>query len=252
LVSPSEPPVRLIAGDVVLAPAGAAHGVSDRPRPFAEVPSMRADGVLDEPEIADVTFLCGAYQLEKGAVHPFLRQLPGIIRVRADPAISAIAGLLGDDTAASLPGAEVTRPALIDLLLVHVLRAWQQGGSGWPAAGDPAIAAALREIHHDPARPWTVQHLSALAGMSRTAFTRRFTGEIGKPPMAYVLGLRLTTAARLLRESEAPLAAVARQVGYTSEFAFASAFRREYGMPPGQFRHARHRLLTAPVSTPAG
>jgi len=41
----------------------------------------------------------------------------------------------------------------------------------------------------------------------------------------------------LLRETKAPLAVIARQVGYSSEFAFASAFRREFGISPGRFRH---------------
>jgi AraC-like DNA-binding protein len=244
LVSPAGPPRQLSAGDLVLAAAGAEHGLSDRLRPFAELPPMPLGPIFAEPETAEVTFLCGAYRLERGNVHPYLRELPDIISVRVDPAMAALVDLLGDDTAATRPGAEVTRPALIDLLLVHVLRAWQETSAGWPPAGDPSIAAALREIHRDPAEQWTIPRLSTLAGLSRTAFTRRFTTLTGKPPMTYVLKLRLTTAARLLRESEAPLAAVARQVGYTSEFAFAGAFRREYGIAPGRFRQSRGRLFT--------
>ena len=118
--------------------------------------------------------------------------------------------------------------------------AGRAGTDGWPAIGDPAVATALREIHQSPQAPWTVQELSGLTGVSRSAFTRRFTESAGKPPMAYLIGWRLLTAARLLRESDAPLAAVARQVGYSSEFAFASAFRREFGISPGRFRDSRH------------
>lgn len=40
------------------------------------------------------------------------------------------------------------------------------------------------------------------------------------------------------RDGDEPLAAVARQVGYTSEFAFATAFKREFGVAPGRFRRA--------------
>jgi AraC-like DNA-binding protein len=241
LVRPSEPPIRLQAGELVLAPAGATHGLTDRPRPLAEL-STALD--FRQPETADVTFLCGAYRLEKGDVHPFLRLLPGIIIVPMSPAMTALVALLGDDTAAPQPGTELTRPALIDLLLVHVLRAWQESTPGWPPAGDPAIAATLREIHDDPAAPWTISGLSTRAHLSRTAFTRRFTAQTGKPPMAYVLGLRLTQAARLLRETEAPLSSVAHQVGSGSEFAFAGAFRRAYGIPPGRYRQAGTRLST--------
>jgi AraC-like DNA-binding protein len=130
-----------------------------------------------------------------------------------------------------------------------VLRLWQQeqGTGAWPAVGDAAVAAALREIHNSPQAPWTVQRLSQVAGLSRTAFTRRFTQSAGKPPIAYLTGWRLLTGARLLRQSDAPLAAIARQVGYSSEFAFATAFRREFGIPPGRFRHHDHK----PGDTPA-
>jgi AraC-like DNA-binding protein len=83
-----------------------------------------------------------------------------------------------------------------------------------------------------------VSQLSEHAGMSRAAFTRRFTSVVGRPPMAYLTAWRLNSAARLLRHSDAPLAAIARQVGYATEFAFAAAFRREYGLPPGRFRDA--------------
>jgi AraC-like DNA-binding protein len=48
---------------------------------------------------------------------------------------------------------------------------------------------------------------------------------------------RLSCAARQLRETDAPLAVIARQVGYSTEFAFAAAFRREYGVSPGRFRN---------------
>jgi AraC-like DNA-binding protein len=48
----------------------------------------------------------------------------------------------------------------------------------------------------------------------------------------------MTLAARALRESDQPLGAIARTVGYASEYAFAAAFKREYGTPPGRYRSA--------------
>jgi AraC-like DNA-binding protein len=46
-------------------------------------------------------------------------------------------------------------------------------------------------------------------------------------------------AARLLRETSVPLSAIAGRVGYASEFAFAHAFKREHGLPPGRYRSER-------------
>ena len=91
-------------------------------------------------------------------------------------------------------------------------------------------------IHDSPQAHWTVSRLSEGVGMSRAAFTRRFTALVGKPPIRYLMDWRLNYAAKQLRETDAPLAAIARQVGYSTEFAFAAAFRREYGLPPGRFR----------------
>jgi AraC-like DNA-binding protein len=101
-------------------------------------------------------------------------------------------------------------------------------------------------MHQDHARPWTVQELGDRAGLSRAAFARRFTTLVGRPPLSYLTWWRLSTAARLLREADAPLASIASQVGYTSQFAFAHAFKREFGVAAGSYRRQwRQRADTA-------
>jgi AraC-like DNA-binding protein len=137
--------------------------------------------------------------------------------------MQALVDLLTAAVSGSQVGAGATLPALLDLVLVHVLRQWheQHGAAGWPQTSDPAIAAALREIHEDPQRNWTVGLMSEAAGMPRTAFTRRFSAVVGQPPMSYLIGWRLARGAQLLRETDAPLASIARQVGYSTEFAFS-------------------------------
>jgi AraC-like DNA-binding protein len=83
---------------------------------------------------------------------------------------------------------------------------------------------------NDVAATWMRTWLSpgAEARLSRAPFARRFTALIGQPP--------LTTAARLLRQTDTPLSTIASKVGYTSEFAFANAFKRQYGTAPGKYR----------------
>jgi len=128
-------------------------------------------------------------------------------------------------------------PALLDLILVQLLRRWhEQHDAAWPTADDPAVTLALREIHQNPQRQWTVQRLSTTVGLPRTAFTRRFIRATGQPPIRYLISWRLSRGAQLLRQTDAPLAAIADQVGYSTEFSFSGAFRREYGMSPGRFR----------------
>ena len=104
---------------------------------------------------------------------------------------------------------------------------------------DPAIAAVLRQMHRGLEKPWTVEDLAAVAGLSRAAFAKRFTTVVGQPPLAYLTWWRMTTAARLLRESHASLREVAARCGYGSEYAFAKAFKRAFDVAPGQYR-AQH------------
>jgi AraC-like DNA-binding protein len=243
LITATDQPRALKPGDVVLTPSGAEHGFSHAPSLLQDLPSAVMSADPQSPNPADAVFLCGAYWLAHGQVHQYLRALPDIIAVSPDydrnPQLRALTDLLDADVPDTRPGTGTTRPALLDLILTHVLRQWleQNRDADWPAVSDPAIATALREIHASPHKPWTVQQLGETAGMSRTAFTKRFTTLVGKPPMAYLTGWRLTYAARLLRETKAPLATIARQAGYSTEFAFGSAFRREYGISPGRFRN---------------
>lgn len=132
---------------------------------------------------------------------------------RAAPGPPAAVELLSRGLEERRPGAEVALPALLDLLLVLILRAWldEHGGdadtAGWPAAlTDPPVAAALQRMHREPAHPWTAQSLGVVAGLSRTAFARRFTAlEFGIAPGRYRRTAR--TAAGSEDEAEDPVAA---------------------------------------------
>lgn len=256
LITEHDEPVRLRPGDVVLSSAGAAHGLAVTPRALADLPEVELGPFPPEQGPADFEFLCGAYRLEHGTVPPYLRALPDLIVVSPDhersPRLRSLVDLLTADVTATEPGTGATLPALLDLVLVEVLRQWHEehDAGGWLRVDDPGIATVLRSIHEDPSRPWTVDQLSASVGLPRTAFTRRFAAAVGMPPMKYLTLWRLGRAAVLLRESDVPLAAIARQVGYSTEFAFSAAFRREYGMSPGSFR--RSPVMLAERASSAG
>lgn len=244
-------PVPLGAGDVIcVRPQAAEYAMADSPStPLAGVAptTLTGPGVEDGSGGVSTVLLCGAYLLGAARPHPLLAELPDVIhlsgRVGTHPSLRAAIDMLGLELAEPRQGTDAIMPALLDMLLLYILRAWldEQAdhgtATGWAAAlADPPVAAALRGIHAEPARPWTVESLGDLAGLSRAAFARRFTALVGQPPLAYATWWRLNIAARLLRESDAPLAVVAARIGYTSEFAFAKAFKREYDMPPGEYR----------------
>ncbi|MDJ0340358.1 AraC family transcriptional regulator [Streptomyces sp. H10-C2] len=192
---------------------------------------------------------CCAYLLNQARLHPLLADLPPVLQLSTRDgrhhALRAVIDLLDSEVTNCHPGADAVVPALLDTLLLYLLRAWFEDQctrtkGGWAAAlQDQAIGAALSVIHTGPAHPWTVEELGARAGLSRAAFARRFTTLVGQPPLAYLTWWRMTTAGRLLRESDAPLRVVAGQAGYVSEFAFAKAFKREYALSPGRYRALR-------------
>jgi AraC-like DNA-binding protein len=81
-----------------------------------------------------------------------------------------------------------------------------------------------------------------VAGLSRAAFAARFTERVGRPAMRYLLALRMQRARTLLRDERATVAAVAGQVGYGSDVAFAAAFKREVGTSPGAYRRGQNAV----------
>ncbi|WP_261569437.1 AraC family transcriptional regulator [Frankia gtarii] len=245
-------PLALGVGDVVFTPHGDAHALVDQPgSPTIDFHPESGDGsTIREMTIpgvgATTEMLCASYSFDQARPHPLLHGLPQVVhlpaRVGHHPDLRAAVDLMGNELRQPRAGTEAIVPALIDMLLLYVLRAWleEQSGhamTGWVMAlNDPAISTALHHIHRHPGRLWTVEDLAREAGLSRAAFAKRFATIVGQPPLAYLTWWRMTTAARLLRESKAPLSAVAERCGYSSEFAFAKAFKREFGSAPGRYR----------------
>jgi AraC-like DNA-binding protein len=253
LITEDEEPVLLRAGDVALTSSGAVHGLNSDPCALDDLPPVVMGPFPPAPGPFDFEFLCGAYRLEHGRAPHYLRALPDLITLTLDydrhPEMRAMVELLRADVTGSQMGTGATLPALLDLILVHVLRRWHDV-TGWPEIDDPAIATVLRKIHEYPQGQWTVGRLSEIAGMSRSALTRRFSTVVGQSPTSYLISARLRRGAQLLRQTDAPLAAIARRVGYSTEFAFSSAFRREYGVSPSRFR--RTPAVAGLASSPAG
>ena len=258
-------PIALNVGDVAFLPHGNEFAIADSPStPIGEPDCPGEHDLYTAVSFAGpgpaTVLLSGGYQLDAGRVHPIMRDLPEVIHLPARlghrPELRAVVDLLGNEISRPSIGADTAVSSLLDMLLLYILRAFfdtepeECSAGGWAGAlTDPGISAALDAIHRDPALPWTVQSMGERAQLSRAAFSRRFTALIGQPPLGYLTWWRLSLAGRLLRESDLPVGEVAGRVGYTSEFAFANAFKREYGMPPGKYR--RHGTVSPhPVSFP--
>lgn len=239
LIPPDAEPVPLHAGDVVLLPHGSPHVLSSTTEATGAIPFELA---VADPD-GETEFLCGKYRLDRSLAHPLLAGLPGTVHIPSDPArhpgLHSATTLLGREVQDGRPGRDSAVPGLLDLLLVYMTRAWldDHGDGGWPRAlNDPQIAAVLDAMHADPAKPWRIEDLAAVAGLSRATLARRFTALTGQPPMTYLAWWRMTTAARLLSAADLPLSAIAERSGYGSPFAFSHAFKRHFGVPPRDYR----------------
>jgi AraC-like DNA-binding protein len=244
---------RLIAGDLALVRGSLQHriapSVGARCIPLAEMrarpqqgPSRRLTlGSRDEPSTA--SFFCGAYLFEGELAAPLLEALPDVMHLRpaSGGPLRATVDLLARELLGDEPGQQTLLDRLLDAALIHILRQHlASAGEGAPswfrALADPRIGATLRAVHEDPARPWTVADLAAEVSLSRAAFARRFTALVGVAPLAYLTEWRMALACDRLRATDDGLAAVARSVGYGSEFSFAAAFKRRHGISPGRWR----------------
>ncbi|ALR21676.1 MULTISPECIES: AraC family transcriptional regulator [Sphingobium] len=128
---------------------------------------------------------------------------------------------------------------LVEVVLIGVIQQYLTSMKTTPALTDPElvrIGPSLHAIHQFPAKAWTVTSLARVAGMSRTLFAVRFAEYTGQTPARYLLERRMELARDLLARSPLALAAVAHRCGYSTDVAFARAFRRRNGVSPGRYR----------------
>ena len=251
---PDHPPVRLRPGEVVLVKPGVAHDIVSSPAG----PTRRSVSPAERPRYHTISyhlgrgrpqcvFMCGAVHFGASAPHPLLTLLPEILHVPATDApdaatLSALLRQVALEAGEGRPGSDLIVRRLSDVFFVQVLRAWLEaqpaGGGGWfAAASDPQIGAALRAIHNNPGRRWSVASLAREAAVSRSLFAARFGRLCGEPPMQYVARWRVLLGVQALRDGPGTVAAVAQGVGYASVAAFSRAFTRMMGMSPTAYRN---------------
>jgi AraC-like DNA-binding protein len=246
-------PLRLIAGDVVIFPQGQAHRMASAPG-LTPARASRLDILLARRPRqlisggggAATRVVCGYLACEKRLAQMLLAGLPPVVRVNVRGSNAGI--WLEASVRYALAEARSPRPGgagvlakLAEVLFIEGLRLHMNeqsaGRTGWLAAvSDRIVGAALKLMHTDPARAWTLEELARDAGTSRSVLAERFQTLVGSSPMQYLTQWRMLLAGNLLCHSNAPLARVAEQVGYQTDTAFSRAFRREYGAPPAAWR----------------
>jgi len=270
-------PIKLKRGDIIMLPQGDAHVMSSAPgmransslgsflemkhqyRPFRiaydgdgdpEVtPSAR--GFAHSPDRAPTTTLvCGFIGCDTRPFNPLLATLPRLLHLPESgrgTLSEQFVNLAAAESTSKRPGSEALLERMSEMMLVDAVRRHVDNmpdqSTGWLAGlRDRFVGRALALLHEKPAAEWNIDDLSKQVGLSRSALHERFVELIGQPPMQYLTNWRMQLASRLLRETQSSVAAIALEVGYDSEAAFARAFKRLVGTPPAAWRRMQGEL----------
>lgn len=98
------------------------------------------------------------------------------------------------------------------------------------------VRKSLEFIHAHYTEKMTVEDIAAYVNVHRTHLSRLFTREVGMPPSAYLIRLRLERGRQLLVESALTVTEIALSVGYPDIYSFTRAFTRSFGLSPNALR----------------
>ena len=238
-------PVTLEAGDFVLLPATPGFTMSG----FEPVKLERLDPKVTSKVLGeirhgtrggrpDVRLLGGWFAFESPDSALLVSLLPSLVHVRGVERLAVLVRLVGEEASDRRSGRDLVLTRLVEVLLIEALRAApsEDAPPGLVRGlADAHLAPAIRQIHGQFGRSWTVAALARTAALSRSAFFERFLRIVGMPPMEYLLSWRMAVAKDLLRRQDRGIAEVAEHVGYGSASTFSTAFSRHVGQPPRRY-----------------
>jgi AraC-like DNA-binding protein len=251
-------PVRVEAGDCLLLPRGRpfrlASDLDLTPVDAEAFVSSRRDGAVATLNSGGDCFGVGGW-FDFAGPHAgiLLGALPPIVHIRKDADRAVLRWSLErmmQELREPQPGGALVTQHLAHMVLIQALRLHlaegPSGGVGWLfALSDPQMSAAINAMHQDPARRWTLQALAARAGMSRSSFAQRFKQTAGVSPMDYLTRWRMLLAGDRLEHSTDPVSAIALSLGYESESAFSTAFKRVMDASPRKYGRGRNRASSS-------
>ncbi len=255
--------VLLEQGDLIIITRGACHILSD---PVDVVPKT-VDQVVEESGFTgrgalvcggestghETQLICGHFAFDAGANHFLFDALPPYVHVRDFGKVSPgwldeTLKIIGDEVGREHLGSDLIALKLSEIIFAQAIRAYVLGEGrerlGLAALADAHIRRALEAIHTDPAKAWSVDSLARVAGLSRTAFSNRFSALIASTPLSYLTTWRMQLARHLLLDTDLPIIEVASRSGYQSEASFGRVFKRHFESAPAGFRRNHHAQKT--------
>lgn len=245
-------PVALEEGDSFVLPSGQPFRLAsdlDLPSvPASEIlPAARRGGEVFINGGGDLFLVGSRFGVSGGYADMLLAMLPPIVHLHKTSEQAALrwsVERMMQELREGEPGGHLVAQHLAHMMLVQALRVHLAEGPGvgvgwFFALADKQLAKAIAAIHADPARRWTLQELGEVAGMSRSTFALRFRETAGETPMDYLSRWRMLLACDRLENSGDPVSIIAPALGYESESAFSTAFKRVIGCSPRQYGRTR-------------
>jgi AraC-like DNA-binding protein len=247
-------PLLVKSGDCFLLPRGRAfHMASD-----LSLPPLDADAFFLTAQNGRINLyngggkffsVCGHFKLAGDHADILLGVLPPIVHIYKEADKARLRWCVDQmmlELREGRPGNSLVIEHLSHMMLVQALRLQMSkgpsGGPGWLfALADKQISVAIKSMHEDPARRWTVQSLAETAAMSRTAFSLKFKRTVGTSPMEYLTHWRMLLAADRLSNSGDSISTISASLGYESESAFSTAFKRIMRCSPREYARRRNR-----------
>jgi AraC family transcriptional activator of mtrCDE len=250
------PPLRLVAGDILLLPHNPRHILHDgsgaRPAPARNRASLNLTISENDGTGERLDMLCGHFVLTPPHDRLLQSYLPPRLVVRAadhsastarpgtGAQLAGLISLMRSESAIESLGGRAMLNALSTAMFALALRLaseTEEAPAGLLAlAGHPRLAPALSALFNEPAHPWSLPELARLCNMSRATLARHFQEKLGQSASDLLTDIRMTLAANELKKPSASTGAVAEAVGYQSEAAFQRAFKQHMGVTPAQWR----------------
>lgn len=256
-IEQDKPAVFLEQGDLIIITKGASHTLFCDPKTestakmvdqIVEEAGFTGEGALVYGEAGtdhETQLVCGHFAFGENTQHPLISALPSYIHIKNYGESSGVwlentLKVIGSEAGKDKLGSDLIALKMSEIIFAQALRIYlaEQGQSEPVLAGfaDPNISRVLTAIHKAPSDTWTLENLTKIAGMSRTAFTTKFSQSLGVTPLAYVTNWRMQIARHQLITSVEPIIEIAEKAGYRSEAAFSRVFKKHHAKAPGKFR----------------
>jgi AraC family transcriptional regulator len=162
--------------------------------------------------------------------------------MRGDRKLDGLREEFAAELATEKPGREIVMRALVEQLLVHILRNYstprlsEELELSRVGLVDRRIRRSVELMHTQIDQDLTLRALAAASYLSPFHFARLFKKLTGASPHNYLAGIRATKAQLLLAETDLSVTEIGARVGYLSGSHFTKAFRLATGATPREFR----------------